>query len=227
MKYRFLLFDADDTVFDFAKTAQKCFTETSELFGMPSKPENYLLYSEINQKYWDMYSVGKIGKEEIIPSRFKEYGEITGIDFDIRSFAKTYESKLASTAILFTESVEVLSALHGKGFKIYIITNGRSTVQHGRLKLSGITDIIDGIFISDEMNCAKPSAEYFNKISSSIPDFDKNSALIIGDSLVSDMPLGINNGVKTCLVNRSKKVYADSPADYIISDLTELFNIVI
>ena len=226
MKYPILLFDADDTLFDFFRTAEKCFTETSEIFGLPSSRENYELYLKINQKYWDMYSEGKIKKEEIITGRFKEYGEEIGITFDIPSFARIYSKKLSETSVLFPETVNALTDLKRLGAEMYLITNGISEVQRGRLKLSGLENFFKGVFISDEIGAAKPTREFFDAVSKRIKDFDKKKTLIIGDSPLSDITLGYENGVDTCLVKKRPKKSVSVPHTYEINDLNELIEIV-
>ena len=48
---------------------------------------------------------------------------------------------------------------------------------------------------------SKPSAEYFNRCFAQIPDFDPKKAIIVGDSLTSDILGGINAGIATCWIN--------------------------
>ena len=92
--------------------------------------------------------------------------------------------------------------------------------------MSPLRPYLSGVFISDEIGYAKPSKEYFEFVSRSINGFDKNKALIVGDSLISDIRLGTENGVKTCRMN-----YFNEPApetvsyDYEIKRLNEIFKI--
>ena len=226
MKYQIILFDADDTLFDFQKTAELCFLGTSEEFGLPSEFENYEIYRDINQKYWDLYSEGKIGKEEIIPSRFKEYSLVVGVSFDIPSFAKTYSKKLSETSVLFPETKHVVVSLKKLGARLFIITNGISEVQRGRLKLSGIAEYFENLFISDELGAAKPSGEFFRKVAEQIHGFKKEKALIVGDSPLSDISMGYENGIDTCFVKKTPKEGKTVPYTYEITDLNDLIEIV-
>ena len=52
-----------------------------------------------------------------------------------------------------------------------------------------------------EIGHNKPSSEFFEHCFSNIPGFDKTKAIIVGDSLFSDVLGGINAGIKTCWVN--------------------------
>ena len=102
---------------------------------------------------------------------------------------------------MFPETVITLESLKSLGVNLYLITNGTKHVQRGRLTLSGIEGFFDGIFISDEMGCSKPSSKYLEIVENSIKGFDRKRALICGDSLVSDIPLGTDNGIDTCFFN--------------------------
>jgi 2-haloacid dehalogenase len=59
--------------------------------------------------------------------------------------------------------------------------------------------------VSEEIGHNKPSKEYFDAAFSRIPGFDPAKALMVGDSLSSDIKGGINAGLKTCWVNPDHK----------------------
>ena len=71
---------------------------------------------------------------------------------------------------------------------------------------------------------AKPSDEFFKAVKNGIPDFNREKTLIIGDSLVSDIPLGLKNGIKTCRANYRKEGNPENVKyDYEIFNLSEIF----
>lgn len=224
MKYNTFLFDADDTLFDFYNTGKRSFLKACRDKGVPAIETDYDIYSEINQRRWDLFSKGLIDKQSVVIGRFDEYKSVKNVQFDSEDFFKEYEKNLSETCILFPETAEVLSSLKSDGARVYIITNGLKTVQRNRLSLSGLYPLLDGVFISDEMGFTKPSKEYFDLVEKGISNFDKEKTLIVGDSLVSDIPLGNNNGIDTCLINRDgKKIENDVPYTYEIKNLKELY----
>lgn len=227
MKYDIFLFDADDTLFDFYNTGKKSFLKACLDKGVPAVETDYDIYSDINQKRWDLFSKGLMDKRSVVIGRFDEYKTVKNVDFDSEEFYEEYEKNLSETCILFPETIEVLTHLKSKGVRNYIITNGLKTVQRNRLSLSGLYPLLDGVFISDEMGVTKPQKEYFDLVEKGIPNFDKEKTLIVGDSLVSDIPLGNNNGIDTCLINRSgKKIESEVPYVYEIENLKELYKFV-
>lgn len=76
MSYDIILFDADDTLFDFYHTGQKSFLRTCKTLGIPAEEKDYDIYSDINQKRWDLYSLGKISRHDVVIGRFEEYAKV-------------------------------------------------------------------------------------------------------------------------------------------------------
>ena len=227
MSYDIILFDADDTLFDFYHTGQKSFLRTCKTLGIPAEEKDYDIYSDINQKRWDLYSLGKISRHDVVIGRFEEYANVKNISFDIEKFYDIYEHNLAETSILMPETPALLEELKQRGKRCFLITNGLKAVQRGRLALSGIRDFFEGIFISDEIGFKKPSAEYFDYVSSRIENFNPSQALIIGDSLVSDIALGINNNIDTCWFNKDNLPNTENiKPKYIINSLMQIFDII-
>ena len=227
MKYDILLFDADDTLFDFYHTGQTSFLKACKSFGIDATEKDYDIYSDINQKRWDLFSLGKITKEEVLLGRFEEYAKLKNADLDVPAFYELYEQNLSETSILYPETKDLLAKLKELGVRIFLITNGIKRVQRGRLALSGIQDYFEGIFISDEIGLKKPSVEFFNYVSSRIKNFIPTKTLIIGDSLVSDIALGINNNIDTCWFNKDNLPNMENiKPKYTICTLMQIFDIV-
>jgi 2-haloacid dehalogenase len=119
------------------------------------------------------------------------------LGFDAKEMARTYMDILATKGYMLDGALELCEKLQGKA-KLYIVTNGAEYIQRGRYKVLGIEKYFDGIFISDSVGFEKPSVEFFDIIVKEIKDFSKESTIIIGDSLSSDMQGGINFGIDTC-----------------------------
>ena len=79
------------------------------------------------------------------------------------------------------------------------------------------------VFVSQEIGHNKPSVAYFDACFAQIPGFDKRKALIVGDSLSSDIRGGNNAGIATCWVNpNGLPRREDIHVDYEIKALSEL-----
>ena len=117
---------------------------------------------------------------------------------------------------------ELLELLKGH-YQLYLVSNGTAMVQDCRLRDSGVENYFQGIFISERIGVDKPQKEFFDRSFAVIPDFNPSQAMIIGDSLTSDIRGGNNAGIQTCWYNpKHKPRRTDIHVDYEISDLMEL-----
>ena len=106
--------------------------------------------------------------------------------------------------------------------RLFLASNGTASVQHSRLTDSGLYPYFEQVFISQKLGYNKPSREYFDACYAMIPDFAPEKALMVGDSLSSDILGGINGGMRTCWVNPAHKKAGDIVPDYEIQNITQL-----
>ena len=96
--------------------------------------------------------------------------------------------------------------------------------QESRIARSGLAHLFDGVFISEQLGCRKPEKVFFDRVFSIIGDELRSRAILVGDSLSSDMQGGRNAGIATCYYGKAEN--ADDRCDYVIGDLLELLPIV-
>ena len=204
MKYDVILFDADETLFDFKKSEREAFKNSMIQFGF-EYDENYHLkiYQEINTAIWKEFEEGLITQAKLKIERFKRLSDKLEVNFDANEFAKSYMENLADASFLFDGSSELLHDLH-KSFKLSIVTNGLTAVQDKRIRKSTVAKYFDTVVISEEILISKPNPEIFEYTLESIGYNDKNKVLMVGDSLTSDIKGGINFGIDTCWYNPKK-----------------------
>ena len=214
--------DVDDTLLDFHKAEAIALSKTLTAMGIEPKPETLRRYSEINASQWELLEEGIITRDVVLTRRFEILFEELGV---ARSGAETrdlYEHNLAIGHYFMPGAPELLEALYGV-YDLYIVSNGTAVVQEGRIKSAGIAKYFEEIFISEEVGYDKPSREFFERCFACIPGFDPEKAIIVGDSLTSDIRGGINAGIKTCWFNpKNKAPRSDIRPDYEISELMEL-----
>ena len=112
-----------------------------------------------------------------------------------------YEALLCESSI-FTEGAQsLLEALYPK-YRLFIVSNGAKDVQDSRIKNAGIGKYFEDIFISSDIGFDKPDVRFFEKAFEKVDGFKKENAVIVGDSLTSDILGGKNFGIKTVWFNR-------------------------
>lgn len=224
-KYSTLLFDADDTLLDFKRCEAEALKLMMKARGLPCDDADTELYSRVNQSFWEAFQQGIIRKSEISVGRYKEFFNIKGIKTDAELAAKTYEAFLAKQHFVIEGAIELLEIIH-RNHKVYIITNGTDYIQQQRLSDSGISDIADGVFVSETIGAPKPEKQYFDYVLQNITEADKSKILVVGDSISSDILGGINAGIDTCWYNPQKK-RAEYIPTYEINNLSEIIKILL
>lgn len=219
VKHIFL--DLDDTLLDFLAAERAAISETLIHFGFEPSEATILRYSEINRLEWKKLERGEAAREVILTERFKILFDELGSDTDAKAVRTFYEAALAEQAFLIDGATELLDALFGH-YRLYIASNGTAEVARRRISLAGIEKYFDGIFISSELSAAKPSAEFFERCFRKIENFSRAEAIIVGDSLTSDILGGKNAGILTCLYSKNGKFTGDIIPDYKIKSLGEL-----
>ncbi len=224
--YDILLFDADDTIFDFKAGEKTALAETLKEFALPVNDEILTLYHQINDKLWKDFEKGVYSDNFPKHLRFEQLLEILGKSCDAVKMNEVYISHLAEQSVLMkgADSVcKVLSETHS----LYIVTNGTATVQHSRFDSSPVRKYFSDMFISSEIGSRKPEREFFQTVFKKIKPTDLSRVIIIGDSLSSDISGGINAGIDTCWFN---PLQAPHPEDvcptYEITALDQLYSIV-
>ena len=218
---RFLLLDLDDTLLDFGASEADGLQKTLRSVGIEPTEEIVRRYSEINDAQWKLLELGKLTRTEVKRRRFALLFEWLGVERVVEAVRLYYEKVLGETHVFYEGAEQFLKDVHGK-YRLYIVSNGTTAVQNGRIASAGIADYFDGIFLSEEIGYVKPQRAFFDVCFSKIPGFDASDAIILGDSLTSDIQGGINAGITTCWFNpKGKEGRADIHPDYEVRSLSE------
>jgi len=223
LKYTWLLFDADDTLFDFPKAEANALKWTLEQAGLPFRPEFFGLYSRFNQQVWQEFERGEVTSRELRVKRFRLFFDETRLEGDPQAVSPLYLRNLALGTDLLDGAEAVICALQER-YHLALVTNGLKEVQRPRLAGSALRDCFEKVFISEEVGAAKPSRDYFDAVFHGIGQPAKASVLLIGDSLTSDMRGGVEYGLDTCWYNPKAKS-TELPITYQISQLQELLGL--
>lgn len=204
MKYKVILFDADETLFDFKSSEKESFKNTILEFGIDYDEDYHFgTYKEINTAIWKELEEGLITPKKLKIERFKRFLDKLDMNFDENEFAAAYMKHLGNSSILLDGAVELIQDISDK-YVLSIITNGITNVQQRRIKNSPIAEYFSDIFISEEIGVSKPNPDIFRHAINSLGSFSNDEILMVGDSLSSDIKGGINYKIDTCWYNPNK-----------------------
>ena len=197
-QYRYLLFDVDNTLLDFDKAEHEAMADSLRDHGFFADEAIIARYTHINRAHWEMLERGEMDRATLLWHRFKVLGEECGLSpLDPVAFARSYVEHLSHKSFLMDGALEVCEKL-AEQYTLVAITNGNAGVQHGRFDPSPLFPLFKATFISEDVGYNKPSQEYFDAVLTALPDLDPARALVIGDSLSSDMAGGVRWGCDTC-----------------------------
>ena len=217
----FLFLDLDDTILDFKKAEFIAIGKTIADFGVEPTDEIRHRYHEINKWHWEQLELGIMTRAEILVNRFKMLFSELGVEVDATQVARTYEKNLSQGHWFLPGAEEAVDRL-SKKYRLFLASNGTAVVQKGRMTSANLYRFFETVFVSQEVGHNKPSKAYFDACFAQISGFDPEKAIIVGDSLSSDIQGGINAGIKTVWVNPDHKPCGDIRPDYEIEALPQL-----
>ena len=198
--YEFLFLDLDDTILDFHKAERIAIAKTIRDFGVEPTEEVLNRYHVINKWHWEQLELGKLTRPQVLQDRFGMLFAELGVQADKVACARAYEVNLSQGHWFLPGAEEAVEAL-SKKYRLFLASNGTASVQKGRMTSANLYRFFEQVFVSQELGHNKPSPAYFQAAFSRIPGFDPAKAIIVGDSLTSDIRGGIHAGIATCWVN--------------------------
>ena len=220
--FEFVFLDLDDTLLDFHKAEAIAVARALRESGVEPTPERIRRYSQINVLHWQMLERGELTRAQVLVRRFETLFRELGVEADAAHCQELYEEYLCIGHYFMDGAQELLEYLKPK-YRLFLASNGTARVQDARLKSSGIGPYFEDVFISQRMGADKPTPEFFSRSFARIPGFNPERALIVGDSLTSDIRGGNNAGISTCWFNpRGLAPMEGIRVDYEIRALGEL-----
>lgn len=205
LRFDTVLFDADNTLFDFDRAEAEVLRQVTEDLGVPLTEELRRAYGQINTALWNRFDRGEITRDWLVVERFRQYLDLLG-GGDPEEMNRAYLKGLGQCSMLLPGAEALCRRL--KPFcRMAILTNGITESQTGRLERSAIQDCIEGLFISQAMGCQKPQREFFVQVYNALglTGRDLSRTVMVGDNLQSDILGGQNGGISTIWFNPHRK----------------------
>lgn len=200
----FLLLDLDNTILDFEKAEHVALPKTFQSFGIEPTQTIMQGYRQINRALWRSFERGEITRQQVLRGRFEQLVHAFSLSAQPEQMANKYEEYLSVGHYFLPGAEEALKRLYS-AYKLYLVSNGTAWVQAARLESAGIVPYFQKIFVSEDIGAHKPDQAYFDYCFAHIPGFDRKKAVIVGDSLTSDVLGGIRAGIRTAWVNPGHK----------------------
>ncbi|WP_445772435.1 pyrimidine 5'-nucleotidase [Shewanella sp.] len=217
-KYKWILFDADETLFHFDAFAglKLMFSR----FDIEFNADDFARYQQVNKPLWVEYQNGLISAAHLQHSRFNDWARRLSVSPQYLN--SQFLTAMADICQPLPGARELVDSLTGR-VNLGIITNGFTQLQSIRLSRTGFQDAFNPVVISEQLGKAKPDIAIFNHALNLMGEPEKHQVLMVGDNLHSDILGGMNAGIDTCWLNHYGAPLTDDIApSYQVSNLTQL-----
>ncbi|OCH23678.1 pyrimidine 5'-nucleotidase [Aliivibrio sp. 1S128] len=219
MKYQWILFDADETLFHFDAFAglQRMFSG----YGVNFSKEQFIEYQLVNKPLWVQYQDNEITAQQLQEIRFEYWANEVGVT--PKAMNTAFMMAMAEICAPLDGARELLDSLLANNVKMGIITNGFTELQKNRLEKTEFSHYFELIVISEQVGVAKPDKRIFEHTFSMMGEVELSSILMVGDNPDSDVLGGMNAGIDTCWLNASLQECPDGvKPTYTVKTLNDL-----
>lgn len=221
-----IFFDIDDTIFDFSQCAHRAFGNACAAVRITLTEEAWQTFCRIDVSLWRAQKEGRLTVAEAVRFRAEHFAKAVNVREQASAFQQAFQRALSAQTALVPDADHVLHSLSGR-FPLFAASNGTLQMQLSRLKSAGLFLYFSDVFVSDEIGFENPDSRFFSKCLHRI-HFRPEEVLMVGDSLQADIAGGAKSGLKTCWLNRTKKLNpTDIIPDYEIRGLSELLTLLI
>ncbi len=219
---KIFLVDADDTVLDFHGASARALRAAFDGCAIPWKEEYLAEFRYINDGLWEALERKELTRAALIERRFPLYLAHLGLDgCDGAKFNELFLQHLATHPIYVEGAREFLRELQKLG-RVFIVTNGTAWIQKSRFDIAALWGYAEDVFVSDVIGFDKPAKEYTEYVVSHIPDFKRECAVWIGDSLSADIKAANEGGICSVWFNpKGKRVKEGIYPDFIAKSFDE------
>ena len=217
---KFIFLDLDDTILDFHRSEAVALRKTLQSLNVNPTDEVIARYSAINLAHWKALERRELTRGEVLTGRFRQLFEELGMNVSPNVAQSLYEKNLSESHFFVDGAPRLLMTLSQK-YPLYIASNGTTLVQTSRIASSGIGRYFKAVFLSEQLGADKPQIEFFERATGQIEGYNPSEAIILGDSITSDMQGGINAGMHTCWFNPHHRDNHGITPEFEITDLSQ------
>ena len=217
---KFIFLDLDDTILDFHRSEAVALRKTLQSLNVNPTDEVIARYSAINLAHWKALERRELTRGEVLTGRFRQLFEELGMNVSPNVAQSLYEKNLSESHFFIDGAPRLLMTLSQK-YPLYIASNGTTLVQTSRIASSGIGRYFKAVFLSEQLGADKPQIEFFERATGQIEGYNPGEAIILGDSITSDMQGGINAGMHTCWFNPHHRDNHGITPEFEITDLSQ------
>ncbi|WP_424531775.1 HAD family hydrolase [Sphaerisporangium viridialbum] len=139
---------------------------------------------------------------------------------------RRYRQRMPNLVHCWPEVLDGLCGLRASGWLVAIVTNGMADNQLGKIRNTGLADVVDAWALSGAEGIRKPEIGLFEIAAKRCGVTLDGGGWMIGDNLVADVAGGRAAGLRTIWVDRGTRPDSEHGADHVVSDVIQAIEIV-
>ena len=202
--------------------------------GLEFTENCYNHFKANNKSLWCELEKGTITRKELFIKRFTDlfkYCEGDCSKLDPLKVNNEFIKTMSQNGVPMDGALEFIKRLNEDipDARCYIISNGATINAEGRMKSTGLDKYFEKVYVSEWMGVIKPAKEFFDMVLKGVGE-PKETCIVIGDSLSSDM-LGAKNSGFTSVwfmpygdIKSAKSAY---DIDFTASSFDDLYDVLL
>ncbi|MEU1091578.1 HAD family hydrolase [Streptomyces sp. NPDC005576] len=138
-----------------------------------------------------------------------------------------YIDLMAAVVTCQPEIIEGLARLRTAAWMIGIVTNGASDIQRAKLAATGLTDLVDGVAVSGDLEIRKPDRRIFELAASRCGVSLTDGGWMVGDNPAGDVGGGHQAGLRTIWIRGRPWPGNLTAAHHDVDNVTEAIDILL
>lgn len=164
MPIRAVLWDIDDTLFDYTTAATTGMARHLAAEGLPAgygTPDEAVdAWHRLTRRHWERFAAGETDWEGQRRDRARDFLGRPMDDTEADAWFERHISHYEAAWSLFPDALPVLDALAGT-YRQAVLSNSALEQQHRKLTVLGVRDRFESLLCAAELGVSKPAAEAF------------------------------------------------------------------
>ena len=214
-----VLFDLDNTLIDRSQAFEKLFGHWYDTLPTTDRPPDRDAFVSRMANYGIGYAP--------IPDIYREMlglwlGSFSSLDAAVEAHFRAMPEMVG----LHPKTRAMLKRFRNKGVTVGVVTNGGTETQWGKLRKTGIADMVTACVVSEEFGVWKPDPAIFERALALI-GAEAGSTVFVGDNAEHDILGATGVGMRTAWMSLGRKweIEPERP-DYVLNAVWEAEDIV-
>ncbi|MEU0896993.1 HAD family hydrolase [Streptomyces massasporeus] len=197
-----VLFDLDNTLLDRRGTLADWAAGFTARHRLPDEEQAY---------------VRGMVAERAYPSTFRAIHTRYRLPVSATELWRAYCTDISAMVSCPAAVLDGLNELRAVGWRVGVATNGAVDIQRAKLRATGISERVDGVFVSEEAGSRKPQTRHFALAAARCGAVLDDGGWMVGDNPVNDIDGGRSAGLRTIWVDNGLSWPPDDPGpDYTV-----------